>query len=121
MERWGIPDATALELIGFSGKPGKSGKRPRFRLNTQQVQLLEYLQELGRAAEMAHRSASASLNHPQRAAPINGRTPIQAIVQDGPTVMPTLLRNLNRAAMRKALKPSLSYSSHSRDSSAGVA
>jgi hypothetical protein len=56
MEQWGITDATALELIGFAGKIGKSGKRPRFRLNTQQVQLLEYWQELGRAAEIAHGS-----------------------------------------------------------------
>ena len=31
MERWRIPDATALELIEFPGKLGASGKRPRFR------------------------------------------------------------------------------------------
>jgi hypothetical protein len=105
MEQWGVPDATALELIGFSGQLGKSGKRPRFRLNTQQVQLLEYLQELGRTADTAHGSASAWLNRRQRAAPMNGRTPIQAITQDGPTAVATLLRNLNRAAMRRALKP----------------
>ena len=71
MEQWGVSDATALELIGFSGK---SGKRPRFRLNTHQVQLLECLQELRRAAETAHGSPSAWLNHRQRAAPMNGRT-----------------------------------------------
>jgi hypothetical protein len=32
---------TPSDLIGFSGKLGKAGKRPRFRLNTHQVQLLE--------------------------------------------------------------------------------
>ena len=100
-----MPDVTALELIGFSGKLGKSGKRPRFRLNTHQVQVLEYLQELGRAAEMAHGSASDWLNHRQHAAPMNGRTPIQTIAQDGPAAVATLFRNLNRAAMRRALKP----------------
>jgi hypothetical protein len=105
MERWGIPDSIALELIGFVGRIGKSGKRPRFRLNTHQLQLLEYLQELDRAAEATHGSATAWLNHRQRAAPMNGRTPVQTIVQDGATVIPMLLRNLNREAMRKALKP----------------
>jgi hypothetical protein len=107
MERWGIPDATALELIGFAGKIGKSGKRPRFRLNTHQVELLEYLQELDRTAETAHGSASRWLNNRQRAAPMNGRTPVQTIVQDGATVISILLRNLNREAMRKALKPTV--------------
>jgi hypothetical protein len=107
MEEWGVPDATALELIGFSGKLGKSGKRPRFRLNTQQVQLLEYLQELGRAADIAAGGASAWLNHRQRGAPMNGRTPIQAIAQDGLAAVATMLRNLNRAAMRRALKPTV--------------
>lgn len=105
MEEWGIPDATALELIGFAGKLGKSGKRPRFRLSTHQVQLQEYLQELHRVAETTHGSAAAWLNHRQRAAPMKGRTPVQTMVQDGPTVIPMLLRNLNREAMRKALKP----------------
>ena len=103
MEQWGIPDATALELIGFAGKIGKSGKRPRFRLNTQQVQLLEYLHELGRAAGMAHCSASAWLDCRQRTVPMNGRTPLETIMQDGATTIPILLRNLNRDAMRKAL------------------
>jgi hypothetical protein len=107
MEQWGIPDATALELVGFAGKTGKSGKRPRFRLNTQQVQLLEYLQELGRAAEMAHASASAWLGRRQHAAPMNGRTPLETIMQDGATTIPILLRNLNRDVMRKALKTAL--------------
>ena len=103
MEQWGIPDATALELIGFAGKIGKSGKRPRFRVNTQQVQLLEYLQELGRAAETTYCRASAWLGRHQRGTPMNGTTPLETIMQDGATTIPILLRNLNRDAMRKAL------------------
>ena len=32
-----LPDAEALELIGYAGKIGGSGKRPRFRLSTRQT------------------------------------------------------------------------------------
>ena len=40
MHRRSVPDEQALELIGFSGEIGKSGKRPRFRLSTSQVTTL---------------------------------------------------------------------------------
>ena len=46
MERWHIPDATALELIEFPGKLGVSGKRPRFKFTTHQQRITSYLPEI---------------------------------------------------------------------------
>ena len=51
MERWHIPDATALELIEFPGKVGKEGKRPRFRFTTRQQRITSYLPEIEAALE----------------------------------------------------------------------
>jgi hypothetical protein len=46
MERWRVPDATALELIEFPGKLGASGKRLRFRFTTRQQRIGSYLPEM---------------------------------------------------------------------------
>jgi hypothetical protein len=46
MERWRVPDATALELIEFPGKLGKEGMRPRFRFTTRQKRITSYLPEI---------------------------------------------------------------------------
>jgi hypothetical protein len=37
MDRWGIPDETALALIDRPGGLTRSGKRPRFRLSTRRT------------------------------------------------------------------------------------
>jgi hypothetical protein len=106
MQEWGVPDEQALELIGFAGKIGKSGKRPRFRLGTSQVQVLEWLQEIGRAVGAAHGNAGAWLQRRNRSAPMNGRTPIAAMIQDSEMAITALLRQLNRDVMRRALRES---------------
>jgi hypothetical protein len=53
MERWHVPDATALELIEFPGKLGKEGKRPRFRFTTRQLRITSYLPEIDAALPAA--------------------------------------------------------------------
>ena len=53
VDRLQIPDADALELIGYPGKIGSSGKRPRFRLTTHQTRLAGYLPEIEAALEIA--------------------------------------------------------------------
>jgi hypothetical protein len=53
MQRWQIPDATALKLIEFSGKLGASGKRPRFRFTTRQRRITSYLPEIDAALAAA--------------------------------------------------------------------
>jgi hypothetical protein len=51
MERWRVSDVEALELIEFWGKTGKSGRRPRFRLNTKQQRTLYRPRFLGHQTE----------------------------------------------------------------------
>ena len=58
MERWHIPDATALELIEFPGKLGMSGKRPRFKFTTRQQRITSYLPEIDAALVAAGRTRS---------------------------------------------------------------
>ena len=106
MEEWGVPDEQALELIGFVGKIGKSGKRPRFRLSTSQVKTLEWLLEIDRAAGATHGNAGAWLRRRGRSAPMNGRTPMEAMMQDGEVAITAILQQLNCEVMRKALKQS---------------
>jgi hypothetical protein len=53
MERWRVPDASALELIEYPGKLGASGKRPRFRFTTRQQRITSYLPEIDTALTAA--------------------------------------------------------------------
>ena len=46
MERWRVPDDQALELIAYDGKLPDSGKRPRFRLSSTQVEFVSSLVEI---------------------------------------------------------------------------
>src|SRR4051812_11995803 len=67
-----IPDTDALELIGYLGKIGPSGKRPRFRLSTRQTKLALYLPEI-EAALQAIGEPPAWLRQRNRSAPFSGR------------------------------------------------
>jgi hypothetical protein len=63
MERWQVPDQVALDLIGYGGKSGRSGKRPRFRFITRQQRITECLIAIAVISgwgSAATRSASAS-------------------------------------------------------------
>jgi hypothetical protein len=102
MERWHIPDATALELIEFPGKLGVSGKRPRFRFTTRQQRITSYLPEIDAALAAAGKD-HAWLHRKVRGAPLSGRTPIEHMVAHGMGGMADVLQLLNRAAMRAAL------------------
>jgi hypothetical protein len=102
IERWQVPDTTALELLGFPGKLGKEGKRPRFRFSTRQQRITTYLPEIDAALQAAgedhgwlHRKAAA----------FNGRTPLEHSVAFGTEGMAGVLQALNRKAMRQALSP----------------
>lgn len=102
MERWGVPDATALELIGFSGKIGASGKRPRFKFGTRQQRITSYLREIDAALASAGKDSSW-LQRRIREAPFSHRTPAEHMVENGVDGLADVLRFLNRLAMRAAL------------------
>src|SRR5690348_1950515 len=75
MARWRVPDAPALELIGYPGKLGASGKRPRFRFNTRQQRMSGYLAEIDAALAAANRDV-AWLHRRITGPPFARRTPL---------------------------------------------
>lgn len=102
MERWRVPDATALELIRFSGKLGASGKRPRFRFTTRQQRITSYLPEIDAALASAGKD-QGWLHRKIGDAPFSCRTPIEHMVAHGMDGLADVLRFLNRLTMRAAL------------------
>jgi hypothetical protein len=103
MERWRIPDATALELIEFPGKLGKEGKRPRFRFTTHQQRITSYLPAINEALEATGKD-QAWLHRKIATPPFNRRSPIEHMLARRMDGMTDVLRALNRDAMRVALR-----------------
>jgi hypothetical protein len=103
MERWQVPDATALALIDYPGKLGAAGKRPRFRFTTKQRRITSYLAEIdavlaaaGKGVVWLHRRISGP--------PFSRRSPIDHLVAEGMDGATDVLRLLNRMALRAALQ-----------------
>jgi len=103
MERWRIPDATALELIEFPGKLGKEGKRPRFRFTTHQQRITSYLPEINEALDATGKD-QAWLHRKIATPPFDRRSPIEHMLERKMDGMTDVLRALNREAMRVALR-----------------
>ena len=103
MERWRIPDATALELIEFPGKLGKEGKRPRFRFTTHQQRITSYLPEINEALDATGKD-QAWLHRKIATPPFDRRSPIEHMLARKMDGMTDVLRALNREAMRVALR-----------------
>jgi hypothetical protein len=102
MERWHVPDATALELILFPGKLGKDGKRPRFRFTTLQLRITSFLPEIDAALTSAGKDPTW-LHRKIQPPPFSRRTPIEHMVAHGMDGMADVLHVLNRAVMKAAL------------------
>jgi hypothetical protein len=102
MERWRVPDATALELIEFPGKLGKEGMRPRFRFTTRQKRITSYLPEIDAALTAADKDQTW-LHRKIQGPPFSRRTPVDYMVSRGMVGMADVLQALNRAAMETAL------------------
>jgi hypothetical protein len=102
MERWHVPDATALELIEFPGKLGKEGRRPRFRFTARQQRITSYLPEIDAAVAAAGKDQTWLHRKLQRS-PFSRRTPIEHMVARGMDGMADVLHVLNRTVMRTAL------------------
>jgi hypothetical protein len=98
-----IPDAKALDLIGYPGKLPTSGKRPRFRLTTRQTRTAEYLPEIQAALESIGERPSW-LTRRNRSAPFSGRAPLDTMAERGVAGIAEVMQFLNRAVMRKSLR-----------------
>jgi hypothetical protein len=103
MERWGVDDARALKLLEFSGKIGKSGKRPRFRFSPHPKRLTTYLAEIDAALTEAGLEP-AWLAKPNRSAPFKGKAPLAYMIRGGIEGMGETHHFLNRVVLRAALK-----------------
>ena len=79
VDRLQIPDPDALELIGYAGTIGETGKRPRFRLSSRQTHLAAYLPEI-EAALQTIGEGPAWLHRRNRSVPFSGRTPLKLMV-----------------------------------------
>jgi hypothetical protein len=103
LDRWGVPDAGALDLIGFAGKVGKSGKRPRFRFSPHQKRLTAYLAEIDAALTAAGQDPTW-LSLKSQTSPFTGQTPLALMTKAGEEGMGDTLLFLNRIVLRAALK-----------------
>lgn len=103
MERWKVEDAAALELIGFAGKIGKSGKRPRFRFGPHHKRMTTFLAEIDTALQAMGQGASW-LHKPGQSAPFTGKTPLALMVAGGMDGIEKTLEFLHRSVWRSALK-----------------
>jgi hypothetical protein len=103
VDRLQIPDADALELIGYPGKIDASGRRPRFRLTTRQTRLAAFLPEI-EAALKAVGQEPVWLRRRNRAAPFSGRAPVRLMAERSGEGAAQVLQFLNRAVLRKSLR-----------------
>ena len=103
VDRLQIPDADALSLIGYPGKLGASGQRPRFRLTTRQSRLASFLPEIEQALSAAGHEPGW-LRRRNRAAPFSGSTPVRLMAEKPGEGVAAVLQFLTRAALRRALR-----------------
>jgi hypothetical protein len=103
VDRLQIPDPDALELIGYAGTIGETGKRPRFRLSSRQTHLAAYLPEI-EAALQTIGEGPAWLLRRNRSAPFSGRAPIKFVVERDGEGAAEALRFLNREALKRSLR-----------------
>ena len=101
MERWHVSDAVALELIGFAGKIGQSGKRPRFRFLPAHQQASSFMTEID--AALATIGEDAGWLHRKHRC-LGGKTPITLMRDDGLAGMEAVLQTIHRSALRSSLK-----------------
>jgi hypothetical protein len=84
------------------GNAGKSGRRPRFRVNTKQQRTLSYLTEIDAALNAAGEEAGW-LHRKLRGMPLSGRSPLAYMIEGGQEAMTDVLRELAGKALRASL------------------
>ncbi len=104
MDRWGVADELALQLLGHSGGLTSTGKRPRFTLTAEEAKRLEYLVEIGNSLELMFGDAGAWLKQRTSALPFHGLTPLDYMAVRGGAGVAEVLRFLARFGLRQALR-----------------
>jgi hypothetical protein len=104
MDRWGIPDERALQLLGHEGGLTRTGGRPRFTLSPEEVRRLDYLREIGTALELMFGAAGPWLQQPASALPFRGQAPLDYMIARGLPGLAEAHRFLARSALSQALR-----------------
>lgn len=102
IDRWGVPDELALQLLGHRGGLTRTGARPRFTLNSEEAGRLGYLREVGATLELMFGDAGAWLKQPSPALPFRGQTPLAYMIARGTPGVAEVLRFLARWGMALA-------------------
>jgi hypothetical protein len=89
-------------MIGFPGRIGRGGKRPRLKFTTRQRRRTSYLAAIDAALKAAKKS-SGWLHRKIVAAPFARRSPVDRMVMHGMAGASDVLQHLTRLAMRAAL------------------
>lgn len=78
-----IPDDKALRLLGDRRSLTRTGGRPRFALDANEVKRLGYLREIGTALEVMFGEAGLWLKQRASALPFRGMTPLDYMIGRG--------------------------------------
>jgi hypothetical protein len=104
MDRWGIPDDEALELLGRGRGPTRTGGRPAFTLDAEEARRLDSLREIGTALEVMFGDASPWLKQRASALPFRGLTPLDYMIARGTPGLAEVHRFLTRWSLSQALR-----------------
>ncbi len=107
MERWGVPDLAALDLIGHGGGLSKKAARPRFKLSPGEMEKMRQLIEIDQTLAILGLDPKAWLNKPVQAAPFAGASPIAYLGQAGPEAIAKTGRYLLRHGLTRSMANTL--------------
>ena len=103
MDRWAIPDDKALQMLGNRRSLTRTGGRPRFALDADEVRRLGYLGEIGTALEVMFGEAGPWLKQRASALPFQGMTPLDYMIARGLPGLAEVHRFLARWGLSQAL------------------
>ena len=98
IDRWGVGDTDALDLLGRAGGLTRKGTRPRFRLGDAEIERFHLLQTLD--------DALAALGTDPRAwlgAPVKGATPLDTMRRGGDAAIRDATRQVVGEGLRRSL------------------
>ena len=94
MDRWGVADMEALDLVRHPGGLTKKGTRPRFKLSGNEVEMFGGLAEIDAALPPLQLDPRSWLRRAIKDAPFAGATPLAFLTQEGPAGTRSALRFL---------------------------
>jgi hypothetical protein len=99
MDRWGVPDEKALQLLDHVGGLTAAGKRPRFGMTSDEAKRFAYLTEIDTAAQAIFGETGPWLVRKNKASPFGGSAPLEHMIKFGERGLADIHRFLVRQAM----------------------